>query len=100
MTRKAKVRQGDGEGVGKGEAERDDEAMIYLLMPSPPFVAGLTLGVAIAKTTGVAKLRIKQFLAIPVESKVVARCPVMAMPLFLSYDKGSQMLTHGRRSLT
>jgi hypothetical protein len=39
--------------------------MIYLLKPSPLFVAGLTLGVAIAKATAIAKIRIKQFWAIP-----------------------------------
>ncbi len=72
MTGKAKVRLGDGKAVGKAEAERDDEAMDYLLKLSPPFVAGLTLGVAIAKATDVAKIRIKQFLAIPLAGKVVA----------------------------
>ena len=46
--------------------------MDYLLKPSLPFVAGLTLGVAIAKATAVAKIRIKQFLAIPLAGKVVA----------------------------
>jgi hypothetical protein len=43
--------------------------MIYLLKPSPLFVAGLTLGIAIATATAVAKIRIKQFLAIPLISK-------------------------------
>jgi hypothetical protein len=53
--------------------------MDYLLKPSPMIVAGLTLGVANAKATAVAKIRIKQFLAIPLAGKVVAACPVMAM---------------------
>jgi hypothetical protein len=57
-------------------------AMIYLLKPSPLFVAGLTQGVAIAKATVVAKKRIKQFWAIPSAGKVVAPCPAMAMPRF------------------
>jgi sorbitol-specific phosphotransferase system component IIBC len=83
MTGKAKVRLGDGKAVGKAEAERDDEAMDYLLKPSPPFVAGLTLGIAIATATAVAKLTTKQFWAIPLAGKVVAPCLVMAMPLFL-----------------
>lgn len=42
------------------------------MKPSPIIVAGLTLGVAFAKATLVAKLRIKQFLAIPLAGKVVA----------------------------
>ena len=56
MTRKAKVRQGDGKAVGRAKAERDDEAMDYLLKPSPLFVAGLTLCLAIATATAVAKM--------------------------------------------
>ena len=56
--------------------------MIYLLKPSPLFIAGLTQGVAIAKATAVAKKRIKQFWAIPSAGKVVAPCPAMAMPRF------------------
>ena len=60
MTGKTKVRQGDGERVGKCEgkadAEHDDEAMTYLLKPSPLFVAGLTLCLAIATATAVAKM--------------------------------------------
>ena len=46
--------------------------MDYLLKPSLMIVAGLTLGIAIATATAVAKIRIKQFLAIPLASKVVA----------------------------
>jgi hypothetical protein len=46
--------------------------MDYLLKPSLLIVARLTLGIAIAKATAVAKLRIKQILAIPVAGKVVA----------------------------
>jgi hypothetical protein len=42
MTGKAKVRLGDGKAVGRAKAEQEDEAMDYLLKPSPPFVAGLT----------------------------------------------------------
>jgi hypothetical protein len=45
--------------------------MDYLLKPSPLFVAGLTLGVADATATAVAKIRIKQFWAIPLTDKVV-----------------------------
>ena len=44
----------------------------YLLKQSPPFVAGLTLGYAIATATAVAELRIKQFWAIPLAGKLVA----------------------------
>ena len=84
---KAKVRQGDGKAVGEAKAEQDDEAMDYLLKPSPPLVARLTLGVAIAKATVVAKIRIKQFLAIPLANKVVSGPCMMAMPLFL-FDRG------------
>jgi len=85
---------GRREGVGKAKAEQDDVAMDYLLKPSPLFVAGLTLGVATA--TVVAKIRIKQFWAIPLAGKVVAPCPVMAMPQFLFFCEGSPTLTHGR----
>jgi hypothetical protein len=70
--------------------------MDYLLKPSPPFVAGLTLCVADARATAVAKIRIKQFWAIPLAGKVVAPCPVMAMPLFLLHrDVESRSRTHG-----
>ena len=72
-----------GKAVGKAKAEQDDEATIYLLKPSPLIVAGLTLGVAIATATAVAKIRIKTFWAIPFAGKVVAAFPMMAMPLFL-----------------
>lgn len=57
--------------------------MIYLLKPSPPFVAGPTLGVADATATAVAELTIKQFWPIPLAGKVVAGPCMMAMPLFL-----------------
>lgn len=56
--------------------------MDNLLKPTPPFVAGLTLGVAIVKATLVAELRIEQFLAIHLAGTVVAPCPAMARPLF------------------
>jgi hypothetical protein len=59
--------------------------MIYLLKPSPLFVAGLTLGVAIAKATAIAKIRIKQFWAIPLAGKVVAGPCMMNMPPSLLY---------------
>ena len=85
MTRKAKVRHGDGEGVGRAKAERDDEAMDYLLKPSPIIVAGLTLAVAIATATAVAKIRIKQFWAIPLAGKVVAGPCMMTMPPCVLY---------------
>ena len=88
MAGKATINNGDGKAVGKSEAERDDEAMDYLLKPSPLFVAGLTLGIAIATATVVAKIRIKQFWAIPLAGKVVAPCPLMAMPLFLFFCEG------------
>ncbi len=69
--------------------------MNYLLKPSLPFIAGLTLGVAIAKATVVAKIRIKQFWAIRLEGKVVAPCPMMSMPLFLfDRDVGPRSRTH------
>ena len=96
MTGKAKVRLGDGKAVGKAEAERDDEAMDYLLKPSPLIVAGLTLGVAIAKATAVAKLRIKQFWAIPLAGKVVAGPCMMAMLPFRFSCEGSPTLTLAR----
>jgi hypothetical protein len=89
MTGKAKLRQGDGEGGRQGEAEQDDEAMDYLLKPSPLFVAGLTLGIAIAKATAVAKLRIKQFLAIPMAGKVVAGPCMMAMPTGFQFSSAA-----------
>ncbi|MFN7768585.1 MAG: hypothetical protein ACK5UC_15395 [Planctomycetaceae bacterium] len=69
---KGEGQAGRREGVGEAKAERDDEAMDYLLKPSLMIVAGLTLGIAIATATAVAKIRIKQFLAIPLASKVVA----------------------------
>jgi ABC-type spermidine/putrescine transport system permease subunit II len=57
--------------------------MDYLLKPSPLIVAGLTLGVADAKATANAKLRIEQFFAIPLAGRVVVPCPVMAIPLYI-----------------
>jgi hypothetical protein len=65
-------------------------------MLSPPFVAGLTLGVAIATATAVAKIRIKQFWAIPLAGKVVAGACTMAMPLFL-FHRDVESRTHGLR---
>lgn len=56
--------------------------MDYLLMPSPLIVAGLTLGVADATATAVAKIRIKQFWAIPLASKVVAGVARWLCPCF------------------
>jgi hypothetical protein len=53
--------------------------MDYLLKPSLLIVAGLTQRVAIAKATAVAKIRIKQFLAIPLAGKVVAGPCMMTM---------------------
>lgn len=98
MAGKAKVRQDDGKAVGRAKAEQDDEAMDYLLKPSPLFVAGLTLGVAIAKATAVAKIRIKQFLAIPLAGKVVAGPCMLTLPLFLLYrDVGPRSRTGERQ---
>jgi hypothetical protein len=71
--------------------------MDYLLMPSPPFVAGLTLGVADAKATAVAKITIKQFLAIPLTGKVVAGPCMMTLPV-CSLSCAGATLTHGRGS--
>ncbi|MFN7804680.1 MAG: hypothetical protein ACK5TO_11725 [Planctomycetaceae bacterium] len=96
MTGKAKVGIGDGDAVGEAKAEQDDEAMDYLLKPSLPFVAWLTLDIADATATAVAKIRIKQFWAIPLAGKVVAPCPVTIMPLFLFLCDGSPTLTHAR----
>lgn len=87
------------EAVGKAKAERVDEAMDYLLKPSPLIVAGLTLGIAIAKATAVAKIRIKQFWAIPLAREVFGPCPLMAMPCFFSYAKGSAD-AHARASVS
>jgi hypothetical protein len=75
--------------VVRAKAEHDDEAMDYLWKPSPPFVAGLTLGIAIAKATAVAKLRIKQFLAIPMAGKVVAGPCMMAMPTGFQFSSAA-----------
>jgi len=84
--------------VGRAKAEHDDEAMDYLWKPSPLFVAGLTLGIAIATAIAVAKIRIKQFLAIPRTCKVVAPPCMLAMPLFLlDRDVESRSRTHGLR---
>jgi hypothetical protein len=70
--------------------------MDYLLKPSPPFVAGLTLGVAIAKAILVAGLRIKQFLAILLAGKVDAGPCMMTMPPFLLHRVlGPRSRTHG-----
>lgn len=82
---RAEVRQGDGKAVGEAKAEQDDEAMDYLLKPSPPFVAGWTLGVAIAKATAVAKIRMKQLLTIPLAGKLVAGPCMMTMPPCVLY---------------
>ena len=65
-------REGVGKCEGKADAEHHDEAMDCLLKPSPPFVVGLTLGVAIARATVVTELTIKQFWAISLTGKVVA----------------------------
>jgi hypothetical protein len=59
-------------------------------------VAGLTLGVADATATAVAKIRIKQFLAIPFAGKVVAGPCMMTMPDSFSYAKTSPIRTQGR----
>ena len=85
MTGKAKVGIGDGDAVGEAKAEQDDEAMDYLLKPSLPFVAWLTLDIADATATAVAKIRIKQFLAIPLANKVVSGPCMMAMPPCVLY---------------
>jgi hypothetical protein len=96
MTRKCEDQQWRRECFGEAKAEQDDEAMDNLLKPSPLFVAGLTLCVAFARATAVAKIRIKQFLAIPLAGEVVAPCPVMAMPLFLLHrGVESRSRTHG-----
>ena len=60
----------------------------YLLKPSPITGAGLMSFVADARATAVAKLRIKQFWAIPLTGRVVVPCPLMAMPLFLFLCEG------------
>jgi hypothetical protein len=54
--------------------------MDCLLKPSPPFVVGLTLGVAIARATVVTELTIKQFWAISLTGKVVAGPCMMTLP--------------------
>jgi hypothetical protein len=96
MTKTVKFTHDDGKAVSKAKAEQDDEATIYLLKPSPLIVAGLTLGSAIGKATAVAKIRIKQFRAIPLTGKVVAGLCTMAMPLFLfDRDVESRSRTHG-----
>ena len=90
------VRHGDGEVVGKVKVERDDEALAYLLKPSPLFVAGRTLTVGIATARLVAELKIKQFLAIPLAGKVVAGPFVMALPPCVLYRVlGPRLRTHG-----
>lgn len=68
--------------------------MDYLLMPSPLIVAGLTLGVADATATAVAKIRIKQFWAIPLAGKVVAGPCMMTLPPCVLYrDVGPRSRT-------
>ena len=70
--------------------------MEYLLKPSPPFVTGRTLDVAIAKATAFSQIRIKQFWAIPMAGKVVAGPCMTAMPLFLLFRYvGPRPRTHG-----
>jgi len=59
--------------------------MDYLLKPSPLIEAGLTLGVAIAMATAVAKIRIKQFWAIRLAGKLVAGPCIMTMPPCVLY---------------
>ena len=73
-------REGVGKCEGKADAEHHDEAMDCLLKPSPPFVVGLTLGVAIARATVVTELTIKQFWAISLTGKVVAGPCMMTLP--------------------
>ena len=58
---------------------------VWGTLASPLFVAGLTLGVADATATAVAKIRIKQFLAIPLAGKVVAGPRMMTIPPCVLY---------------
>ncbi len=82
--------------VGKAKAEQKGWRLAYLWKPSPLFVAGLTLGIAIATATAVAKIRIKQFWAIPLAGKVVAGPCMMAMPpCVFNRDVGPRSRTHG-----
>lgn len=50
-----------------------------------------------ARGTAVEKLKIQQFLAIPLAGKVVAPCPAMAMPLFL-FERGIEPRSRTRWS--
>jgi hypothetical protein len=50
-----KVGQGDGKAVGKAKRNKKMRRWAYLLKPSPIIVAGLTLCVADAKATAVAR---------------------------------------------
>ena len=81
--------QGRREG-GKAKAEQEGMAMIYLLKPSPPFVARLIPCIPDAKATVVAKIRIKQFWAVSLTGKVVAGPSLLATPCFFLYAKASQ----------
>jgi len=95
---KCKDQQWRREGDGKADAERDDEAMDYLLVPSLLIVAGLTLGVAIATATTVATIRIKQFRAISLAGKVVAGACMMALPhVFFIVRGGHTQARAGQR---
>ena len=57
-------------------------------------------GVADAKATLVAKIRIKQFLAIPLAGKVVAGPCMMTLPLFLLYGAPGHLMLAAPKPLT
>ena len=63
------------------DAEQGDDLFVEAIAA----VRGGTDTIAIATATAVAKLRIKQFWAIPLAGKVVAGPCMLAMPLFLLY---------------
>ena len=95
MTRKSK---GNDDAVGK--VQQEGMAMAYLLKTNKRRLVEAIAddrGLADARATAVAKLRIKQFWAIPLTGRVVVPCPLMAMPLFLFLCEGVAKLTHGRR---
>ena len=86
MTRKSK---GNDDAVGK--VQQEGMAMAYLLKTNKRRLVEAIAddrGLADARATAVAKLRIKQFWAISLTGRVVVPCPMMAMPLFLFLCEG------------
>lgn len=68
----------------------------YRLKAVQPIVAGLTLGIAIAKATAMLNTRVKQFCAFPFAGKAVIVPSMMTLPTCVLYRDFWATLTLGR----